>query len=177
MRYVHTEYSSTSIPEICGGAVTLLRASLMDVMTCTIHLWDGNSRAESSASGNIPYTPGRLENCCWLVSIHLQSSLRPFSERAAQAVSLGISAAAANRWKAMSGGVLCFASNAHRQQPKEKVAVLVLSGLPGMESSASGGNTHNPPSLGRHRPGRRVAGCRSCRRVELIAVVWCCWPF
>ena len=24
------------------------------------------------------------------------------------------------------------------------------------------------------RPGRRVAGCSSCRRVELIAVVWCC---
>ena len=26
------------------------------------------------------------------------------------------------------------------------------------------------------RPGRRVAGCSSCRRVELIAVVWCGWP-
>ena len=26
------------------------------------------------------------------------------------------------------------------------------------------------------RPGRLVAGCRSCRRVKLIAVVWCCWP-
>ena len=24
-------------------------------------------------------------------------------------------------------------------------------------------------------PGRLVAGCGSCRRVQLVAVVWCCW--
>ena len=25
-------------------------------------------------------------------------------------------------------------------------------------------------------PGRWVAGCGSCRRLQLVAVVWCCWP-
>ena len=33
-----------------------------------------------------------------------------------------------------------------------------------------------PGLMSVQRPGRQVASCGVCRRVKLIAVVWCCWP-